>query len=95
MNGGVVYPIPNRKILESIRKEVPTGEAIKAFREAIQLNVREFAFFIGVDPATVFRWETERTCKLQIGSKAKVTRLVESVASGKPIKIPTMARLFL
>ncbi|MDR2367331.1 MAG: helix-turn-helix domain-containing protein [Deltaproteobacteria bacterium] len=94
MRGGVVYPIPSRKILDSLRKGYPKGEAIKAFREAINLNVREFAFFIGVDPATVFRWETQRTGKLQLGSLSKVMKLVNSVAAGKPVKIPTVARLF-
>ncbi|MDR2301583.1 MAG: helix-turn-helix domain-containing protein [Deltaproteobacteria bacterium] len=95
MRGGVVYPIPSRKILDSVRKGYPKGDAIKAFREAINLNVREFAFFIGVDPATVFRWETKRTGKLQLGSLSKVMKLVNSVAAGKPVKIPTVARLFI
>jgi hypothetical protein len=93
MRGGVVYPIPSRKILDPLRKGSPKGEAIKAFREAINLNVRDFAFFIGVDPATVFRWETKRTGKLQLGSLSKVLKLVNSVAAGKPVKIPTVARL--
>jgi hypothetical protein len=94
MRGGVVYPIPSRKILDSLRKGYPNGDAIKAFREAINLNVREFAFFIGVDPATVFRWETQRTGKLQLGSLSKVMKLVNNVAAGKPVKIPTVARFF-
>jgi hypothetical protein len=92
--GGIVYPIPSRRILESLRKEAPKGEDIKAFREAINLNMREFAFFIGVDPATVFRWETSRTGKLQHSSMSKVLKLVNNVASGKPVKIPSVARLF-
>ncbi|MDR1309827.1 MAG: helix-turn-helix domain-containing protein [Deltaproteobacteria bacterium] len=96
--GGIVYPIPSRRILDSLRKDAPNGcpkgEAIKAFREAINLNMREFAFFIGVDPATVFRWETSRTGKLQSGSMSKVLKLVNSVAAGKPVKIPSVARLF-
>ncbi|MDR3135669.1 MAG: hypothetical protein LBU69_06215 [Deltaproteobacteria bacterium] len=90
MRGGVVYPIPSRKILESMRKGYPDGLAIKAFREAINLNVRDFAFFVGVDPATVFRWETRRTCKLQLGSMSKVMKLVNCVAAGKPVKIPIL-----
>ena len=92
MRGGVVYPIPSRKILDSLRKCYPNGDAIKAFREAINLNVREFAFFIGVDPATVFRWETQRTGKLQLGSLSKVMKMVNNVAAGKPVKIPNVAR---
>ncbi|MDR0354570.1 MAG: helix-turn-helix domain-containing protein [Deltaproteobacteria bacterium] len=95
MRGGVVYPIPSRKILDSMRKGHPNGEAIRAFRQAINLNVRDFARFIGVDPATVFRWETMRTGKLQLGSLSKVLKLVNSVASGKPIKLPAVFRASL
>ncbi|MDR1050353.1 MAG: helix-turn-helix domain-containing protein [Deltaproteobacteria bacterium] len=88
IRGGIIYPRPSRKILDPLMKARPQGESIRAFRKAINLNIKDFAFFIGVDPATVFRWETQRTGRLHTASISKVLKLVNSVAAGKPIKIP-------
>jgi DNA-binding transcriptional regulator YiaG len=88
IGSGVLYPVPNKRVLDAFKKDSVSGENIKAFRQAIKLNVRDFATFIGVDPATVFRWETQRTCKLQTASKSKILKLVNNVAAGKKVRLP-------
>jgi DNA-binding transcriptional regulator YiaG len=90
IGGGVLYPVPSKRVLEAFRKGTPSGENIKAFRLAIKLNIKDFATFIGVDPATVFRWETQRTVKLQKTSNNKVLKLVNNIAAGKKIRLPQL-----
>ncbi len=38
-------------------KSALTGEAVRALRGALGLNVSQFAQLLGVDVATVFRWQ--------------------------------------
>jgi DNA-binding transcriptional regulator YiaG len=82
-----VLPLPDRDVLISIQDLSPSGQAIKDFRQGIEVNMRAFAELLGVNPATVFRWETERTSRIQSSSQSKLKKLVANVINRKPVKI--------
>ncbi|MDR2142199.1 MAG: hypothetical protein LBR11_10515 [Deltaproteobacteria bacterium] len=82
-----VLPLPNKAVIAAIQEPNPSGQAIKDFRVGIGVNMRAFAELLGVNPATVFRWETERTERIQSSSQQKLKSLVNKVINEKPIKI--------
>jgi DNA-binding transcriptional regulator YiaG len=82
-----VLPIPDKNVLAAIQESTPSGQAIKDFRIGINVNMRAFAELLGVNPATVFRWETNRTARIQASSQTKLKKLVANVINKKPVKI--------
>ncbi|MDR1870784.1 MAG: hypothetical protein LBS60_02465 [Deltaproteobacteria bacterium] len=79
--------MPDKGIIAAIQEDMPSGEAIKAFRVAVDVNMRSFAELLGVNPATVFRWETDRTRRIQSSSQQKLKSLVNKVINRKPVRV--------
>ncbi|MDR1084671.1 MAG: hypothetical protein LBP22_07365 [Deltaproteobacteria bacterium] len=82
-----ILPLPDKFVMAAIQEQTPSGQAIKNFRTGIEVNMRAFAELLGVNPATVFRWETERTGRIQTSSQQKLKKLVANVINKKPVKI--------
>ncbi|MDR1577038.1 MAG: hypothetical protein LBT86_02235 [Deltaproteobacteria bacterium] len=82
-----VLPVPDKSVITAIQELSPSGKAIRDFRVGINVNMRAFAELLGVNPATVFRWETERTERIQSSSHQKLRSLVNRVINKKPVKI--------
>jgi DNA-binding transcriptional regulator YiaG len=82
-----VLPVPDKSVIIAIQEISPAGQAIRDFRVGINVNMRAFAELLGVNPATVFRWETERTERIQSSSQQKLRSLVNKVIMRKPVKI--------
>jgi DNA-binding transcriptional regulator YiaG len=82
-----ILPIPEKSVIAEIQDFPPSGQAIKDFRVGIDINMRAFAELLGVNPATVFRWETARTKRIQSSSQQKLKSLVNKVINRKPLKI--------